>query len=58
LKLKLERRIIMKKIYGVITLVAMLMGATLFVGPGSKSKAGRDGQPFPGWKVAAFIDPS
>src|SRR5260370_33261725 len=31
LKLKLERRIIMKKIYGVVTLVAMLMGATLLL---------------------------
>jgi hypothetical protein len=31
LKLKLERRIIMKKIYGVLTLVAMLMGATLLL---------------------------
>src|SRR5258708_14507117 len=29
LKLKLERGMIMKKIYGVVTLVAMLMGATL-----------------------------
>src|SRR5260370_374877 len=31
LKLKLERRIIMKKIYGGVTLVAMLMGATLLL---------------------------
>jgi pimeloyl-ACP methyl ester carboxylesterase len=31
LNLKLERRIIMKKIYGVLTLVAMLMGATLLL---------------------------
>src|SRR5260370_34380215 len=31
LKLKLERRIIMKKIYGAVTLVAMLMGATLLL---------------------------
>jgi pimeloyl-ACP methyl ester carboxylesterase len=31
LKLKLERRIIMKKIYGVVALVAMLMGATLLL---------------------------
>jgi hypothetical protein len=31
LKLKLERRIIMKKIYGVITLAALLMGATLLL---------------------------
>src|SRR5438034_10009030 len=29
LRLKLERGMIMKKIYGVVTLVAMLMGATL-----------------------------
>jgi pimeloyl-ACP methyl ester carboxylesterase len=31
LKLKLERRMVMKKIYGVVTLVAMLMGATLLL---------------------------
>src|SRR5260370_2904283 len=31
LKLKLERRIFMKKIYGVVTLVAMLTGATLLL---------------------------
>src|SRR5271169_1263678 len=31
LKLKLERRIVMKKTYGVVTLVAMLMGATLLL---------------------------
>src|SRR6266851_2205029 len=31
LKLKLERRIIMKKIYGVVTLAAVLMGATLLL---------------------------
>src|ERR1700751_3603304 len=31
LKLKLERRIIMKKIYGIVTLAAMLIGATLLL---------------------------
>src|SRR5258708_16304043 len=31
MKLKLERRRIMKKIYGVVTLVAMLTGATLLL---------------------------
>jgi pimeloyl-ACP methyl ester carboxylesterase len=31
LKLKLERRIIMKKIYGVVALVAVLLGATLLL---------------------------
>src|SRR5260370_7467481 len=31
LKLKLERRIIMKKTYGVVTLAAVLMGATLLL---------------------------